>query len=166
KDVLNAKEAGMQAHLAKPIDVHEFQALLLKYLGLKRDKDILIEKEDFPVKIAPEAKPCVLNIIDGLERVGSNEDLYKSILYDFKVKYKDIGAGFSRAYKEKNYKQGSVLAHDLKGVAGTIGASNLQHKALEFENAFRDEVPSAQLLYELIYTYQTLIEEIDEYIKA
>ncbi len=160
KNIDDAKAAGMQDHLAKPIDVNEFKSILLKYLEHKEEKN----QENFPVK--SESSLSVLDTHNALNQIGGDKGLYKSILQDFKLKYKDIGIRLGHANKEKNYKVGQLLCNDLKGISGTIGASILQSKAREFEKAFKNEEPNAELLYKIIFAYQELIEEIDKYLKT
>jgi len=164
-DIINAKKAGMQDHLAKPIDVSEFKNLLLKYLAPDEQNTQNVEK-----KIADDIDVIhslsILDVADGIERMGGNEKLYRKVLHDFLEKFKDISFELGATYKLKDFEKGVALTHDLKGVSGTIGAQKLHKVSESLELAFRSQDIDSRLIFELAGSFKALKVEIESYLES
>ena len=111
EDIEQTKKAGMQEHLNKPIDVDNLYETLLKYIEINRDK--VVEEDN----LLPNFK--VLDDKVGLQHMANNIKLYKKILNDFYVNYKDIKL---EVLDDDELK---IVAHTIKGLSANIGASNL-----------------------------------------
>jgi CheY-like chemotaxis protein/two-component sensor histidine kinase len=159
KDIDDAINAGMQAHLAKPIDVDEFKSLLSRYLVDDLNENKIIEDMSDIID-----RDIILNIEAGIENMGLNKSLYITILHDFKEKYKNISFELGNAYKNSDYKTGEMLAHDLKSVSGTIGATKLYESVAILEQAFKDQSIDTKLLYEIAKDNKLLMSEIQQYL--
>ncbi len=164
-DIDNTKKAGMQEHLAKPIDVEEFKALLLKYLVSDKESNIdnkhkteeeITENEESPLE--------TLDIAVGIEYMGANEELYRKVLHDFIEKFKNVGFDLATYYKKKDFKKGEDLMHDLKGVSGTIGAKKLYDISQTLEFACRAKEVNSQLIFELAGGFREVKYEAEKYL--
>ncbi len=163
KDIKNALDIGMQAHLAKPVNVNEFMFLLLKYL-VDDESNEINENEQYIDNKTHEIKPySILNISEGIENMGSNKELYLKVLRNFKEKYHNIASDLNSAYKSGNYKAGEALSHDLKGISGTIGAMKLYETSFLLEEAFKNQEIEANLVDKIVHDYNLLITEIEQY---
>ncbi len=164
KDIDKTLDAGMQAHLSKPIDIDELKNILFKYLPQEDSEHIEDKSADTTTK--SEQKNKILNIKDGIENMGDNRDLYLKVLEDFTKKYKNIGSDFSKIYNSEDYKSGERLSHDLKAISGTIGAYELQNLSKLLEKSFIEENFNTLLLYEFAKKFKILLKEIDGYLNS
>lgn len=128
--------AGMQDHVAKPIDpVALYQALAQwirprEGLGLAADTGQLPDTEGIPL---PEIEG--LDVEAGLARLGGNRKLYRDLLGRFGKDQANAATEIADALTEDNLKRAERIAHTAKGVAGTLGATTIQHAAQVIEHA-------------------------------
>lgn len=122
-------EAGMNDHVAKPIDVKELFDVLHKWLK-PTSNSIEIrpsrQSESNEVTI-PELDG--IDIGDGIRRVAGNKKLYKTILLKFKDSQRDTIIQLDAALDDGDDDTALHIVHTLKGVAGNVGAKVLQHAA-------------------------------------
>ncbi|MBS1196795.1 MAG: barA, partial [Proteobacteria bacterium] len=154
--------AGMNDHVAKPIEPEELWKTLLKW----------IKPRQLPrgVKVMPRLTPEVAlpNAIDGLDmaaglrRVLGKKSLYLAMLKKFVGGQKNIAAEISRALAAYDQATAERLAHTLKGVAGNIGASGLQLMAENLETAIRESLPSQAVDESLAEIQSALAMLIDQ----
>ena len=126
-------EAGMNDHIAKPINVSDMFGTMVKWITPSQPAGRVVEAPaaadpDETVEIPP------LEGIDteaGLATTQNNPRLYRKLLIKFRDAERDFEARFRAA---EDIETATRLAHTLKGVAGNIGAFGLQGaaKALEF----------------------------------
>ncbi|MBF0471053.1 MAG: response regulator [Gammaproteobacteria bacterium] len=136
EDIKRAHEAGMNDHIAKPIQVEQLYATLGRWF-----------KSDNPPHQSPvsagAAPPTTTTAPDieeidsarGLENCGGNPELYQRMLRKFSSDNRDFIQRFSICLKQKDRQGATRLAHTLKGLAATIGANQLQRAAASLEKA-------------------------------
>jgi two-component system sensor histidine kinase/response regulator len=136
---------GMAGHVAKPID----PTLLFDTLSkvARRATEAVTPGAGAAAEAA--AAPCDIPPIDGLDgaaglrRVGGNTRLYVQLLRQF-VSQQTAAVGEIRAALATSDAEGAIrLAHTLKGVAGNLGAGNVQNAAATVETLLRDGAPAA-----------------------
>jgi HPt (histidine-containing phosphotransfer) domain-containing protein len=135
-------EAGMNDHVAKPIDTKELFSTLAKWIEPGDRK-----MQETPAKVALEDKTereddtlTVLQGIsasDGLKHVGGNEKLYRKLLLQFFDNHRDSVNEIRQALEENDQPLAVRLAHTVKGVAGTLGAGALAQVAGELEKTLK-----------------------------
>jgi signal transduction histidine kinase/DNA-binding response OmpR family regulator/HPt (histidine-containing phosphotransfer) domain-containing protein len=123
-------EAGMNDHLTKPIQPGDLKTSLVRWLT--------------PLTKAPEKRISLpplagIDTDDGLERLGGNAATYQQILGKFIFHHQNDGALIRQALAANHFSEALLLAHTLKGTAGTIGALALQTSAKQLEMAIRSE---------------------------
>jgi HPt (histidine-containing phosphotransfer) domain-containing protein len=131
----------MNGHIAKPID----PALLFDTLSKvpRRALEVVIagmgEAPEAAVD-APAEFPQIdgLDSSDGLRRVGGNNRLYVKLLRQFASQQADAVGQIRAALATNNVESATRLAHTLKGVAGNLGAGEVQHAAAAVETLLRD----------------------------
>jgi two-component system sensor histidine kinase/response regulator len=165
--------AGLNDHLTKPIDPEALFSALLKWIqpgqrvqpknslqtttGGSRKTEI-----NLPESIAG------IDISDGLQRVGLNATLYKNLLVKFSNTYGDIRKQITTAL-EKNDKELAIrLAHTVKGVAGNIGAKDLQGAAEQIETTIQSSRDDdlGQLLDTLHDHTEAIMADLNEFVIA
>jgi two-component system sensor histidine kinase/response regulator len=118
-------------------------------------------------KIVEEKKPSEnqplpqlqnIDIKSGLSRVGGNEKLYRSLLVKFYNEYPDSTAQIKDALAKEDQELGTRLAHTVKGVAGNLGAKDLQAASADVESAIKNN--NHENIDELLDTFEQQIQSI------
>jgi two-component system, sensor histidine kinase and response regulator len=137
-------QAGMNDHVAKPIDPEVlFQTLLqwIKPRPQEREKrpaeELLVAAKTAPAADDPLASIAGLNVAPALKRMLNKRDLYERLLRQFADEQDgavdavraELAAG-ERTVAERS-------AHSLKGMAGSLGAEELQERAGRLEQAIK-----------------------------
>jgi two-component system sensor histidine kinase/response regulator len=131
--------AGMQDHIAKPVNVAEMYATLARWLRPAPGQAA-------PAALRPPAQASgaastalpALPMVDvraGLATAMGDEKLYRRLLVKFREGQQDFAAMFVQALMGGDATAPERLAHTLKGVAGNIGARHVQAAAQELEQA-------------------------------
>jgi two-component system sensor histidine kinase/response regulator len=142
RDREKSLEAGMNDHVAKPIDTNELFSTLAKWIEpgdgkiqLDSAKDRLEEKaerEDDSMTELPG-----ISVAEGLKKVGGNEKFYQKLLLQFLDTNRDSANEIREALEKKDQSLAVRLAHTVKGVAGTLGAGELAQVAGELEKTLK-----------------------------
>jgi len=124
-------EAGMDEHVAKPIDPALLFETLQRYL-----------KTPGVVPIAEEV-PSVpgLDTEDGLRRVGGNRKLYLKLLREFVARQGPAGDEIIVALAAGETAVAERLAHTVRGVAGSLGARGVQEAGGALEKGIATKRP-------------------------
>jgi CheY-like chemotaxis protein len=141
-----AAEAGMNGHIAKPIDPRELFSTLMQWIPPgERDLPAGLP-EALPAKTAavtgrdgglPHSLPGI-DLKAGLKRIGGNRRLFRKLLVDFRDDHGDDVRTIRDALAGGEMQHAQRLAHTIKGVAATIGADTLNARASELEAAIKD----------------------------
>ena len=117
--------AGMNDHVAKPIDVDELFATLVRW----------VRPQEAPSGAAAPEMPPGLDRQAGLAALNGNEALYRRLLGKFRQHEADFEARLRDARSRGDAAGAIRCAHDLKSVAGTLGMPGLQRAAQALEAA-------------------------------
>ena len=82
----------------------------------------------------------------GLSRASGNAELYIQLLKRFVKSQEHAGADLLRLVNTGDAQTAERMAHTLRGVAGNLGAADLQERAHELESALRHASPLPELL--------------------
>ena len=144
-DRVRCLEAGMNDHVAKPIEPEELWQALLKWVKPQNAEDNSpsmhspsVADADLPTDIAG------LDVANGLRRVLGKKSLYISMLRKFIAGHKTSVDDIRKALDDDRV-TAERLAHTIKGSAGNIGAGPLQAAAAELEAAIATKRPRAQV---------------------
>jgi two-component system, sensor histidine kinase and response regulator len=137
--------AGMNDHVAKPINKKHLFSVLAKWLPHNSpvEKQVL-EPEILPVHDVVDL-PDVLPGIDltaALERLNGNKKLFRSLLLEFSRDFSTAADKIRPALRgksKKDLKSARNLVHSVKGMAGNLSAQDLFNSAQALEKAIRDE---------------------------
>jgi PAS domain S-box-containing protein len=162
--------AGMNDHVAKPIEPEDLWKALLKWIRLKRPPvtapALVAPLPGTPTPLAEELPPEVegLDTATGLRRVLGRKPLYLSMLRKFAAGQKMATAEIHKALVAMDWETAERLIHTLKGVSGSIGATLVQKRAETVEAAiktrqFRDAVDGP--LGELSDSLQALVGHLE-----
>ena len=137
-------DAGMNDHVAKPIDTKELFSTLAKWIEPgDRKMQVDSSKEGLEDKADPEddSMPELpgISVADGLKKVGGNEKFYRKLLLQFLDTNRDSANEIREALEKKDQPLAVRLAHTVKGVAATLGAGVLAQVSGELEKALKNE---------------------------
>ncbi|MBF0383433.1 MAG: response regulator, partial [Magnetococcales bacterium] len=167
-------DAGMNDHVAKPINPKEMFAILARWIkpGKREfsEKLMTATANTLADEIGTLPELPGIDTKNGLKRVGGRVSSYKKLLAKFVGNQQQSMVEIQQALDAQDLETALRLAHTLKGVSGTIGATQLQQAAAELEALFnagnkdnaRKLLPGvAQLLDETIATLQLALSKND-----
>ncbi len=139
--------AGMNDHVAKPIEPEKLWEALLKWVK-PRPSTVASTLKVKPRAVAEVKLPTGitgLNVAEGLRRVLGRQPLYLSLLRKFVAGQRSVAMEISKALNDNLWQSAERLAHTLKGVSGTIGADELQQMAEQLETAIRERLSRQEI---------------------
>jgi CheY-like chemotaxis protein len=147
EDRQEALDAGMNDHIAKPVDPQQLFAALRRWIvpgtrDLPESADMTGAAEETGTKDLPGDLPGI-DIDTGLKRVGGNRKLFRKLLVDFRQDHGNDISAIREALDQGQAEVAQRLAHTIKGVAGTLGAETLRTRAAELETALKEESESS-----------------------
>ena len=136
-DRARCNAAGVQDILFKPVEPMLLARTLLRWIR--------------PSGAAPQMEGLDIEGLqwrDGLRRCGGKPDFYRSMLGQFVQRWKNSGQQVSALLEQSQWEDAARLVHSLKGVAGNLGATQVQAAAMELEpqlSALREQRDPASL---------------------
>ncbi len=135
-------EAGMNDHVPKPIDPDGLFRTLAQWIA-PGDREVAAEPAGFSEEI--ETGVMDLESVDGLDvgegvkRVMGKRDFYEKLVRGFATGDEAKAVETVRSQLLEGEREAAErTAHSLKGVAGTIGAGELQSRAAVLEAAIKE----------------------------
>jgi signal transduction histidine kinase/CheY-like chemotaxis protein len=132
--------AGMNDHIAKPIDPNSFYRVLAHWLKAFIPKNGIAVRPDAGSNqnnILPE-QLLPFDISVALKYVNGKKSLLLKIIGDFSKQYENTMLKLPHLIAEQKA-DAERLVHTLKGIANTLGATDLAEAAKNLEYALRNE---------------------------
>lgn len=163
--------AGMNDHIAKPLDVQRMFSVLGQWIdsstsrtesspkAVNLNEDTTTSADQLPTKLPG------IDIRKGLATSMHNQHLYLRLLKRFAHNQAGFSGLFTRALADSDPKAAERCAHTLRGAAGNIGATALQEAAAALEQccSHRDTTHPAPSSVEDINAYRLKTQEaLDE----
>ena len=156
--------AGMNDHVTKPINPEDLQNTLNRWLPGFR---IRMGPEDQPETAEPPRPPepafPELPGIDtqaGLHRMSGSAPRYRKLLRHFSARQASAAAEIRSALAAGDLPGAELLAHSLKGLAGNIGATDLQHAAATLETLLRQGATEPERLDNALDQVEAQLEQV------
>lgn len=152
------EDAGMTAHIAKPVDSRELISKINSYI--RSDAPTAPKDENSPVSNKtpePESEPSMENAntspepaADGADtdyydfeevkkRLMLPDDVVFNLVERFIESYSDAAANIAKLVDEDKLKEAAELAHSVKGVSGSLGATAFYEKSTEIDDMLKEQ---------------------------
>jgi len=172
-------EAGMNGHVAKPIDPDQLFATLQEWVK-PSEKRAQVKKAEVPVerpesdKTVPEEEELPedlpgFDLSDGLKRLQGNKTLYRKLLLNFATDYSEAAKDIRIALDAKDFERTHSLVHNIKGLAGNLSATDLQAASVNLEKLVKGvekKAPPAQELNLKLSELETALNQALESVQS
>jgi CheY-like chemotaxis protein/HPt (histidine-containing phosphotransfer) domain-containing protein len=135
--------AGMNDHIAKPLDVALMFETLARWVRPPRAAEVPIAPAVQPSADDPLARLPGISAQVGRNSTMNNDKLYRRLLGMFRDGQRDVVAQFRAARSAGDDATAMRLAHNLRAVSASLGALAVQQSAGALERACADKSPDA-----------------------
>ncbi len=153
QDRKSTHEAGMNAHVAKPINVFELFSTIRELSGRTTDDGVTetqrAETPKWPARSSEKIDlPRIRNLDSrtGLRRAQNDFSRYRRLLEMFVSSEQDAVERIENSLRAGEAEAAVRHAHSLKGVAAMVGADELAKCAADMEQRIRQERSDAESL--------------------
>ncbi|MGL4377987.1 MAG: response regulator [Microcoleaceae cyanobacterium] len=159
--------AGMNDHVGKPIEPDALWKTLLKWIKPRPSGG---DRQELPSSPLPSTENAIvipsdipgLDTLEGLRRVLGKKSLYLSMLRKFASGQKTVTDQIIQALEAGDKTLAQRLAHTLRGVAGNIGAVEIQTAASALESAIKEAGSPSEVNLLLAALRRPLVTLIDQ----
>jgi CheY-like chemotaxis protein len=159
-----ALASGMNAHITKPINVEAMLRTMAEWVrgGPAAVRAVASEITPAPLHAAMPSTTAI-NAVDGLAYCMGNDQLYSRLLNGFRSRESAFADDVQEAVSAERWADAQRRTHDMKGLAGTIGAHRLRGAAQTLQEAVvaRDPEASAAALGAVRVELGDVLAEID-----
>ncbi|MBF0611863.1 MAG: response regulator [Magnetococcales bacterium] len=140
--------AGMNDHIAKPIDPVVFFQTIGKYyrphapLPIPTGSPVASKEPSLPEGVWEIPG---LDVQTGLKRVAGNQQLYHSLLRQFVQQQAGAGQAIGNHLAQGALADAQRVAHTVKGLAGNLGANLLFLAATQLDHALQNQSPATEI---------------------
>lgn len=165
QDIERALQAGMNDHIAKPLQIEQMFATLEHWMPNQAHQTHLVqpaEKEPYRPNTEETALPTLaqINTSIGLHHTQGG-GLYKRLLERFISTHQDFEAHLKNTLEAKQYADATRLVHTLKGTSGTLGMTHLSKLAATLEKQLESDTYLASTTSELVDELQAILKGLE-----
>jgi len=165
-DAQASQDAGMNAHVTKPIVPERLLATLAAWVKVPPERQPGSASPAGQATSAPLPADVMamthLDAADGVRRIGGKADAYVRQLRRFRERYGDAIVELRRLLSEQGSEAAQAHSHALKGVAGNIGARVLYQTITAIDAALKQgQVPDDGWLAQAQTELDAVMGDID-----
>ena len=157
-------EAGMDDHVSKPIHPKTLLETLVKWIKPDADRTIPSKKKKSDGSDCLPDHLAGIDLAKGIERVGGSRGFFQKMLLEFADNHCSAHDNLVNEIRVGNHEQAAILAHSLKGLAGTLGADTLSRISEALEEALRQS--SFSELDPMLDRFKTALTQVMEAIET
>jgi two-component system sensor histidine kinase/response regulator len=139
-DRIRCLDAGMNDHIAKPIDPEQLFGVLLRWIGGAGGDGKTAAAPAPAQEIDGNESDLAISAIDvraGMKRTGGNRQRYEALLRKFAEQQRGAAEAMRAFLANNDTATAERTAHSLRGAAGTLGATALMEAAENAEAAIK-----------------------------
>ena len=122
-DIRHMREAGMEEHLEKPLKMDALYDIMSMYYSVNEAETVEVAQEEPELEISIDVNElATLDYDVGLEICGNDEVMYKELLKEFFVTYRDSSKRMHASLVAKDYNEAKNILIDVKGTSSNMGA--------------------------------------------
>ena len=148
KDRQAAEAAGMNDHVAKPIDRQQLATVLRQWITAQQVSATPTPAIPAEPVVAPAARTTRLRLAHAAEQLGGDHELLQQVLARFQQDFASAPAQLHAALEQQQFEQAIRLVHTLKGLAPTLGADALHQLAQQLEQDLQRQDTGLQAAFE------------------
>ncbi|MBS0353630.1 MAG: response regulator [Proteobacteria bacterium] len=166
QDAARCLAAGMNDHIAKPIDPQRLFEVLLAFVSPKLAQRGALPASEAVSMAASACPPDLLALTcfdaeGGIRRIGGRPEAYRRQLKRFREHYSNAISELRRLLRERGT-AAAAYCHALRGVTGNLGAGPLYAQLMLVDEALRNDVlPDEVVLLRAEAQFVEAIGEID-----
>ena len=159
-------DVGMNGYLAKPFHKERLYTVFAIFVK-KNESAGEMPKAKANTAVKEVLRFESLDIDKGLQN-SRNELFYKEVLEEFKEAFGKSGELFTKLVDEHRYEQARMLAVDIRGLSGAIGANRLHELSVEILQMilFKKYDILAELAEKYSEEMELLNQDIENYLKS
>ncbi|CZF81570.1 Signal transduction histidine-protein kinase BarA [Grimontia celer] len=167
RDVKQCKEAGMNDHVSKPIDVEELISAIQRWTSASKEavkSSVALngKKDDEPsIPDLDDIDPLVLDAKEGINRIGGNVEAYWKVITAFTETKLAVIDKIREQLANDEREDVELFAHSLKGAAANVSAKGLAVLAGNLEDQAGSDLKMEASLVDKI---EQCLQEIHTYI--
>ncbi|WP_045496052.1 PAS domain-containing hybrid sensor histidine kinase/response regulator [Vibrio hyugaensis] len=137
--------AGMNSHLAKPINVHNLYQTLSQYLSSGEQSPPAQPQQPEPESADNPDLPNLsgINLEQAIFDIGGDKESYLSILSRFLETQRDELSIFTEIIDKEDWEMAARKAHSLKGSSANLGIELLTKLAAKMERSIKEHGKTA-----------------------
>ncbi|MGB5684310.1 MAG: ATP-binding protein, partial [Candidatus Electrothrix sp.] len=155
-----SRKAGMNGHIGKPFREEDMFATMVRLIRPESSPPASEDKqgeeqgekqaEKRTVKAAASREPVSFFGLAGIEagkgmqNTMNDPEIYRQVLQLFRKDQGDFACQFQESLTGDDPQAPTRMAHTLKGIAATVGATRLQEEALHLETICREDGPEKE----------------------
>jgi CheY-like chemotaxis protein len=142
--------AGMNDHVAKPIQPDELRAALIKYIKpVPRAQQEFVSAPTMAEQVPNAVELPGFALRDVLELLDGNQVRLKELLLQFAAQFEDAARETASLIREGQRQEAAGYLHQLKGAAANLGAMALRHAVAVLEDQLKSGAkPEGQPAFE------------------
>jgi PAS domain S-box-containing protein len=162
EDRERALASGMNAHITKPIHVESMLRTMAQWISAPGAPSIDADAATAAPRAA--SAEAAIDTAAGRAFCMGNEDLYRRLLEGFRANESGFVAEVGAALAEQRWSDALRRSHDMKGLAGTLGAHTLLAAAQALHTALvaRQAQPALGEMAHVAVELDRVLAQIDE----
>jgi len=165
-DIAAATNAGMNAHISKPINATAFYQTLLQWIPHRSNNptpNLAKNRRAKDQTVTFNIAGC--DLTRALQALGENQALLEKILVGLANDHVDDLQDIDQAARAGDFTEAHRIAHTLKSLLASIGASDMTIISSELEQALKEGSPDSAhpLIEQLRPAFTRMLEDIDRW---